>query len=130
MKKHRSVPYTEILYVTYILATIVSIYISYNDFDSTRAFNFVLGYLFFTFFMLIFFPVKMVMSMVKFDRKEVRKSIVKFLTYFILISVSIYTFNFIFRPDSIDIVRIISVSLGCSFGSSFFNYIYLSRKNR
>lgn len=130
MKKNRQLPFTEMLYVTYLVATIVSLYISYSDLDSNMAFNFVLGYLFFTFFMLIYIPVTVLMNVLLLKWVNIRKSLFKFLTLFILFSVSNLALNYIFRPASIDVLRTLSVSFGISFGIAFFDFLFLGRKHK
>lgn len=130
MKKNRQLPFTEMLYGTYLVATIVSLYISYSDLDSNMAFNFVLGYLFFTFLMLIYIPITVLMNVLLLKWVDIRKSLFKFLTLFILFSVSNLALNYIFRPASIDVLRNLSVSFGISFGVAFFDFLFLGRKHK
>lgn len=130
MRRNRQIGLTQTLYATYLIATAVSLFIAYKDIGSDSAFNFVLGYLFFTFFMLVYIPVTFIMNLVNVKWADIRKRAVVFLCLFILVGTLTYTLTYLFRPESTDLVRTLSISLGVSFGIGFSDYIFFNRKQK
>lgn len=71
MKKKRVLFFTRILYIIFTIGTIVSLFIIYKDFDSRIAYNFVLGYVFLAFFMILYIPLTSFIDVIFLkDKKE------------------------------------------------------------
>lgn len=130
MRKIRQLPLTQKLYATYLLATAISLFIAYKDIGSDGAFYFLMMYLFFTFFMLLYIPVIFIKNLFNYKWADIRKSTVRFIILFILIGTLNYSLTYFFRPGSIDLVRTLSISFGCSFGLAFFDFIFYRKKQK
>ena len=129
MKKNAAVLiFTRILYVLAVIGTIISLFIVYKDIDSIFAIRFLMGFLYFVFFMLLYIPFITVINSRKFQGAEIRKRLLKFIVLFISFGVSNYVFDYFFRPSNIDFFREFSVPLGLSFGIAFIDATFLKSK--
>ena len=129
MRKKR-LPVTETLYAVYLIATVLSLVIAYMDLDHPFFFKFVLGYIFFTFFLLLYTPIVTIINLKLFEWQEIRRSIVRFVIYFVVLSFISYGFNYLFKRESINVLKIFSVNIGLSFGITFFDYLFLNLKTK
>jgi hypothetical protein len=121
---------TKILYGLFLLSTLVIIFIVYKDVGNDISFNFLLGYLFFTFFMLIYTPVVTIMNARSFKWTKIKISLVKFISILFLLTAITYSFDYLVRPTQIDFSRNFSTSLGLSFSIAFFDIIFSKERNR
>lgn len=129
MKRNRVLFFTRILYIIFIIGTIISLFIVYNDLDSSIAYNFVMIYGFFTLFMLLYIPLTTIVNLRKLKLTELKAKILKFIILFILFGAINYGLDYIFRPLKIDLLREFSTALGLAFGISFIDVIFLKDKN-
>jgi len=83
-----------------------------------------MGYLFFTFFLLLYVPIITIVNSRKLKWFEIRKRLFKFIFLFILFGVVNYTMDFFFRPLKVDLFRELSIALGLAFGISFFDVTF------
>lgn len=120
--------FTRILYLLFAVGTIVSLIIVYKDIDSSLAFKFILGYLFFTLFLLLYVPFVTILNSRNLSRVEIRKRLFRFIALIILFTAINYGFDYVFRPSNKDLVRGFSIALGLSFGISFFDIIFSKEK--
>lgn len=120
----KKVLFMRILNALFIVATMISIFIIYKKIDNNGSFVFLVGYVFFTFFMLISVFFITLINARKSKWVHVRKSILRFIILLIVFSISNYVFDFIIRPEKIDLLRNFSTSLGLSFGIAFFDITY------
>lgn len=58
---------------------------------------------------------------------EMRKRLLKFIGMFVSFSVVILVLDYFFRPSEIDFVRTFSISLGSSFGMSFYDLFKMKK---
>ena len=121
---------TKILYGLFLLSTLVIIFIVYKDIGNDISFNFLLGYLFFTFFMLIYIPGVTIMNTKGFKWTKIKVSLVKFISILLFLTAINYGFDYLVRPTEINLIRNFSTSLGLSFGLAFFDIIFLKEKNK
>lgn len=128
MKKFTALLFTKLLYVLFIIWTIISLFIVYKNIDSSIAFKFLIGYLFFTFFMILYVPFITILNSRKLKWVEIRKKLFRFLALFILYGALNFVIDYIFRPSKIDLFREFSVALGLAFGSSFTDITFLKKK--
>ncbi|WP_066499606.1 hypothetical protein [Abyssisolibacter fermentans] len=127
MKKNTILFFTRILYILFIIGTIISLFVVYKDIDSSIAFKFVMGYLFFTFFMLLYIPLITIINLRKLKWIKIRKKLLKFIVLFVLFGSLNYVFDYVFRPSKIDLFREFSNALGLAFGISFIDVIFLKK---
>lgn len=128
MKKNKRLLFTKVLYSLFLLATIVTFFIIYKNIDNAISFKILIGYLFLTFFMLVYVPFIALVNTRNFKWVYIRKRIVKFITIFILLSTLNYFFDTIMRPSKIDLFSIFSTTLGLSFGIAFSEFIFFKDK--
>ena len=121
---------TKILYGLFLLSTLVIIFIVYKDIGNYISFNFLLGYLFFTFFMLIYIPGVTIMNTRGFKWTKIKVSLVKFISILLFLTAINYGFDYLVRPTEINLIRNFSTSLGLSFSLAFFDIIFLKEKNK
>lgn len=130
MKKNKTLFFTKILYGLFLSATTITVFIVYKNIDNDISFNFLMGYFFFSFFMLIYVSFITIINIKNFKWVYIRKRIVKFITTFILFSTLNYFFGYIIRPSKIDLFKIFINSFGISFGIVFSEIIFFKGKNK
>lgn len=128
MEKNKKMFLTRILYGLFVLSTLVIIFIVYKDIGNDISVNFLLGYSFFAFFMLIYIPVVTIVNARSFKWAQIKVSIVKFISILLLFTAITYGFDYLVRPTEINLVRNFSTSLGLSFSIAFFDIIFLKEK--
>lgn len=128
MKKNKKLLFTKILYTLFLLATMMTFFIVYKNIDNFISFKFLIGYIFFTFFMLIYVPLTVIVNARKLKWVYIRKRIFNFITIFILLSTLNYFFGYIMRPSKIDLLKVFSNSFGISFGIAFADVIFSKEK--
>lgn len=128
MKKNKTLLFTKILYSLFLFATMITLFIVYKNIDNTISFKVLIGYIFFTFFMLLYVPLIAIVNARNLKWVYIKKRIVKFITIFILLSTLNYFFGYIMKPSKIDLLKIFSNSFGISFGISFADIIFFKEK--
>lgn len=117
--------FTKILYVVFVIGTIISLFIVYKNIDSNIAFNFVMGYLCLSIFMVFYIFYITIVNSKKLKWLEIRKKLFRLIALFALFVVLNYTFDYYFRPSNINLFRTFSIAFGLSFGISFIDVILL-----
>ncbi|ERI92363.1 hypothetical protein HMPREF1982_02345 [Clostridiales bacterium oral taxon 876 str. F0540] len=110
---------TKILYALFIIGTIISIFIVYKHIDSNFAFKFLIGYAVFTFLMVLYLIITTISNLKMIKKKELRKRFITFIPVFIIFGALNYGFDYIVRPEKIDLLREFSISFGLAVGISF-----------
>lgn len=129
MKKNRVLIFNRILYILFAIGTIILLWMTYKDIDSRIAFKFGIGYLFLTFFLLLYIPFITILNLRKLKWIEIRKRLFKFIALFILFGTLNYILDHVFRPSNIDLFREFSIALGLAFGISFIDVTFLKKKD-
>lgn len=127
MEKDRVIIFTRILFVLFAVGTVISMVIVYSDADGKLAYNFLLGYVFLAFFMLLYTPIVTIINSRKLKWTEIRRKILRFFIFFILLSILNFVFDYLIRPSDIDAFRIFSNAFGVSFGISFIDVLFLRK---
>jgi len=128
MKKNATLLFTRILYVLFAIGTIILLFIVHKDMNNRITFIFGIGYIFLTFFMLLYIPFITFFNLRKFKWIEIRKRLFRFIALFILFGASNYGLNYFFRPSNIDLYKSFSSALGLAFGITFIDVIFLKNK--
>lgn len=128
MKKNETLLFTRILYALFAIGTIILLFIVHKDMDNRITFIFGIGYIFFTFFMLLYIPFIAFFNLRRFKWIEIRKRLVRFIALFILFGASNYSLNYFFRPSNIDLYKSFSSALGLAFGITFIDVTFLKNK--
>ncbi|WP_225742817.1 hypothetical protein [Marinilactibacillus sp. Marseille-P9653] len=129
MRKNKQLLFTKVLYGVFFIATILSLIIVYIDSDSDLLFKFVSAYVFLAFFMVLYIPIVTIKNLKVFKWRDIRKSLVTFIILFLSFSVLNYGFNYMFRPESLDLIKTLSVSFGLSAGIAFFDFTFLKENS-
>lgn len=127
MEKDRVIIFTRILFVLFAVGTVISMVIVYSDADGKLAYNFLLGYVFLAFFMLLYTPIVTIINSRKLKWTEIRRKIFRFFVFFILLSILNFGFDYLIRRSDIDAFRIFSNAFGVSFGISFIDVLFLRK---
>ena len=110
--------------ILFILGTMISLLLTYKHTGSGLAF----GFLFFTYFLILYVLLMTLINLRKLTWVEIRKRLIKFIAFFILFTASNFCFDYIFRPSDISFFRAFSNSLAFSFGISFLDVTFLKNK--
>jgi len=120
--------FTRILYILFAIGTIILLWMAYKDIDSKMAYKFGIGYLFLTFFLLLYIPFITISNLRKLKWIGIRKRLFKFIALFVSVGTLHYIYDYFFRPSNIDLFRAFSSALGLAFGISFIDVIFLKKK--
>lgn len=123
MKRYTDLTFTKSLYILFGIGTIISLIIVYGYMDGIFAYRFVMGYVFLTFFLLIYTSVVTILKLKGLKWAEVKKRLIRFISLFILFSGINYCVSYYLGTVS-DFYRIFSTSFGLSFGISFIDIIF------
>lgn len=123
MKRYTGLTFTKSLYILFGIGTIISLIIVYGYMDGIFAYRFVMGYVFLTFFLLIYTSVVTILKLKGLKWAEVKKRLIRFISLFILFSGINYCVSYYLGTVS-DFYRIFSTSFGLSFGISFIDIIF------
>mgnify|MGYP001320564781 FL=1 len=128
MKKNAVLVLTRTLYTLFITGTLISLFIASKDIDSNLTFKVLMGYLFFTFFMILYVTFVTILNSRRLKQVEIRKRLFKFIALFALFEAINYVFDYVFRPSDIDLFRAFSNAIGLAFGISFIDVIFLKKE--
>lgn len=119
---HKSLIIKIFMYILFILGAIATTFIIYKNINNEFADKFVIGYLIIVLLLApLYFLFISILNMRRLSGAEIRKRFLKFICMFILYSVSILVLDYFFRPSKIDFLRTCSISLGVSYGMSFYD---------
>ncbi|PLT28460.1 hypothetical protein CUU66_18315 [Peribacillus deserti] len=112
-----------IIYTSVFIGTIIMLFIVYKDINNDFAFAFIIGFLIILLLSFIYFIVLVLYNMRKLKWLEIRKRVIKFVIYFIVISACTYLLKYIFQHSKIDIYDF-GTPLGISVSLAFFDLIF------
>lgn len=119
--------FTKFIYVLFIIGTITSIFIVYKNIANGIAVKFVIGYVFLSFFMLLYIPFVTILNSKSLKWVEIRKRLFKFISLFILFGALNYVFDYILRPSHINLAKELSIAFGLAIGGSFTDILFLEK---
>lgn len=128
MKKNSLSFFTKTIFTIFFIGTIIMLFIVYKKVDNSIAFKFLIGYVLFTFLLLIYVPVVTVINSRRLKWVDIKKRLIKFFVIFILFGALNYGFDYFFRPEKIDLLRQFSVAFGSAFGISFIDVTLLKKE--
>lgn len=120
MKKNLSF-FTKTIFAIFFIGTVITLFIVYKEIDNSISIKFIIGYVIFTFLLLIYVPVITVINSRMLKWVDVKKRLIKFFTVFIIFSALNYGLDYFFRPEKIDLLRQFSIAFGLAFGISFID---------
>jgi hypothetical protein len=119
---------TRVLYILFLIGTIISLVIVYKDIKNNIAIKFVIGYVILTFFLLLYIPIVTILNLRKSKLIDIKTRMIKFISLFIIFTALNYGIDFILRHSNINIFREIPTALGLAFGLSFIDVILFKKK--
>ncbi|GAA0077001.1 hypothetical protein UT300005_13790 [Clostridium sp. CTA-5] len=128
MNKGKTLLFTKVLYSIFIIWTILTFFIIYNNVNNNIALKAVIGYALFTFFMLLYIPIITLFNARNLKWNYIKKVLKKFIFLFITIFIVNCAFDYIFKSSNIDIFNSCSHALGLSFGLAFIDIIFLKKE--
>ena len=126
--KNQSVNLSRVLLVLFVIGTIVSLCIVIGNISNGVSFYFLMGYLLLAILLTIYIPIVTVLNSRSLTWVQIRGRLLKFITFFIVFGMTNYLFDYFFRPEKVDLLRELSISLGLAFGISFFDVAFLKKK--
>ena len=123
MKRYIGITFINFLYILFGIGTMVSLFIVYKDIDSIVSIRFVMGYMFLTFFLLIYTAIVTVFKLKRLKWIEKKKRLKRFIFSFILFSGLNYGIGYYLRTSP-DFYGIFFTSFGLSFGVSFIDIVF------
>ncbi|MGG7165265.1 hypothetical protein [Clostridium ihumii] len=128
MEKNKSVKCTRFLYSTFLILTIIMLFMVYKDFSGKMGLTLGMIYVFFTFFIILYTIIIIVVNLKKSKDKNIVKRLTRFIMIFLLVGIFNYILDKIFTPSDINLVKNFSIALGLAIGVSFFDIILLKNK--
>ncbi len=119
---------TRFLYSTFLILTIIMLFMVYKDFSGKMGLTLGMIYVFFTFFIILYTIIIIVVNFKKSKDKNIVKRLTRFIMIFLLVGIFNYILDKIFTPSDINLVKNFSIALGLAIGVSFFDVILLKNK--
>ena len=117
-----------ILYVIFIIGTIIMLFIAYMNIDCSIPTPLIIGYLVLTLSLVIYTFIRTIFNLRKLRWFEIRERVFKFITLFVSFGILNYSFDYFFRHSNIDLFKEFSTSLGLIFALSFVDITFLKKK--
>lgn len=117
-----------ILFLLFVISTIATIIIVFQDSNSVFAFRFIIGYVIFLFIFMIYSLIVMFMRLKKLSAVEIRKRFIRFIVTFIVLSAVSLGYDYFFRSGITNYYNVFLIPFGLSVGVNFFDIVYESRK--
>ncbi len=130
MKKNTLSFITKIFFAVFFIGTIIMFFIVYKKIDNSIAFKFSVGYVLFTFLLLIYILIVTVINSRRLKWPDLKKRLIKFFAVLILFGTLNYGFDYLFRPDKIDLFRQFSIAFGSAFGISFIDVTLFKKEDK
>lgn len=112
------------LSVLFGLATVIVLTMTYFDLNGEWVFPFLIGYVFLTFFMLLYVPIVTLIQVKHVQSDVLRKKVRTFLVSFFLFLALGHVTNLLFFPQKADLLYSAMIAFGVAFGSSFVETIF------
>ena len=119
---------TRFLYSTFLILTIIMLFMVYKDFSGKMGLTLGMIYVIFTFFIILYTIIIIVVNLKKSKDKNIVKRLTRFIMIFLLVGIFNYILDKIFTPSDINLVKNFSIALGLAIGVSFFYVILLKNK--
>ena len=119
---------TRFLYSIFLILTIIILFMVYKDFSGKMGLVLGIIYVFFTFFIILYTIIIIVVNLKKSKDKNIVKRLTRFIMIFLLVGIFNYILDKIFTPSDINLVKNFSIALGLAIGVSFFDIILLKNK--
>lgn len=116
-----------ILFTVFVIWTTIVLFIVYKDIDPPLATKIVIGYIIYLLLYALCCTALILINLRKLHWIEIRKKLFTFIAWFILLSVSLFLFNYLFRPTEINIWDF-GTPLGLSLAIAFSDIMFFGKK--
>lgn len=124
---NKTLLFTKIIYFLFMICTIITCIIVYNNIYNSMATKFVIGYSIFALFMLLYIPIITLLNSRKLKWNYLRKVLIKFAILFAIFFTLNCIFDYIFKSSNINMFKATYHALGSSFGLAFIDVTFLKR---
>ncbi|EHJ00104.1 hypothetical protein CDLVIII_3543 [Clostridium sp. DL-VIII] len=128
MKKDKVLLFTRFLCVLILIGTIVSSIIVFKNIDSNVALNFLKGYLFLVFFIILYIPVVIVYNLRRMKLVKIKKRLFRVIILFILFGALNNVYGSLFKSFNIELIKDLTICLVLSLYIVFGDIIFLKSK--
>ena len=125
---NKTLLFTKIIYFVFLICTIITCTIVYNNIDSNIAIKFVIGYGVFALFMLLYVPIITLFNARKLKLNYLKRVLNEFIFLFAIMFVLNCAFDYIFKNSNIDMLHAGSNALGLSFGLAFVDVTFFKKE--
>ncbi|MFD9627370.1 hypothetical protein [Peribacillus muralis] len=125
MKNYLS--FNVILFIVFLLGTMLTIFIIVKDIDNSLSITFVIGYVIFLFLYVLFSILLIFVNLRKLNWIQIRKRLLTFIIYFVSINALHFLLSYFFKRSEMDIWDIAG-PLGVSIGLAFSDLMTWKRK--
>lgn len=125
MKNYLS--FNVILFMAFLLGTILTIFIIVKDIDNSLSITFVIGYVIFLFLYVLFSIMLIFVNIRKLNWIQIRKRLLTFIIYFVSLNALHFLFSYFLKRSEMDIWDIAG-PLGVSIGLAFSDLMTWKRK--
>jgi len=122
--------FTKIMYSLFLICTVFTCAIVYNNVDNNIAIKFVIGYAIFALFMLLYVPIITLFNARKLKWNYLSRVLTEFIFLFVIMFVLNCSFDYIFKNSNINILHAGSHALGVSFGLAFVDVTFLKKEKK
>jgi len=126
MKKNISL--NLILFIVFLVGTILTMLIIFKDIDTMLSFIFIIGYVIYLVLYGLFSISLVIVHTRKLSWIQIRKRLFKFIFWFIFLSVEQCLIYYFFRPSGMGVWDLV-IPFGVSFGLAFFDLIFWKKKD-
>ncbi|MDQ0273975.1 hypothetical protein [Cytobacillus purgationiresistens] len=125
MKKYISL--NLILFIVFLVGTILTIFIIYKDIDTSLSLKFIIGYVIYLLLYGLFSIFLVIANTRKLNWIQIRKRFFTFIILFISLSTLHYLLSYFFRRSEMDVWDL-GIPLGVSFGWAFSDLMSWKKK--
>lgn len=128
MSKKPQINFNNILYLLFIISTMFSIFIVFQNIQSNFSIKFIIFYVIFAVLFGIYIFIVTILKMLKLGKEEFKKRLSKFIIIFIGFGGINYAFDYILRPENINLYRNFSISFGLALNAICFDLIFFKKE--
>ena len=125
---NKTLLFTKIIYFLFLICTIITCTIVYNNVDNNIAIKFVIGYGVFALFMLLYVPIITLFNARKLKLNYLKRVLNEFIFLFAIMFVLNCAFDYIFKNSNIDMLHAGSNALGLSFRLAFVDVTFFEKE--
>lgn len=128
MKRNIVTFLTKLIVTLFIIGTVIMIFFAYSNVKGSIVSKIGMCYLWLVIIMFIYIPFVTILNSTKLKWSEIRGRLFRLIVIFIVFGTLGYFFDYVFRPEKVDLFREFSIAFGVAFGMTFVDVIFLKNK--